>query len=151
MEDPLDKVLAHHGIKGMKWGVRRRSASVSSGPPTPVLVKATPGHKVATVGGHNQGPHPDAIATATTKQKARSSTTDSLATHELQALVTRMNLEAQYAKLSAVQQHKSPGRQFIEELIANEGKSVLLRGKKGPIASGLEAVINSHPARHAKK
>lgn len=91
--------LSHHGVKGMKWGVRRRS---SSGP-SPVTVRALPGKRVLVKGGSGHSPSEDAVRTAVLGQKARSSTSHSLSNKELQDLVQRMNLEQQYSNLSSRQ------------------------------------------------
>lgn len=72
----LDKVLAHHGIKGMKWGVRRTRSQIASAPASSDTVRIDQ-HK-ATV---------------------KSGGTRALDTKELQELVNRMNLERQYKDL----------------------------------------------------
>lgn len=104
-----------YGRKGMRWGVTTLPDGSTKG--TPVAVKAVPGKGVKTSGGKGVKPSEDAIKVATKKQIAKKSTTDALSNQELQAVVTRMQLEANYQRLSA--QTKSPGRQFIEKLIKN--------------------------------
>lgn len=101
--------LAHYGVPGMKWGVRKNRTAQK------VTVQTTPGRKVKTSGGQNQKPTQDAITAAKLKQKAKKSTTDALTNKELQAAVTRMNLEQQYRRLSAPQ--KSKGKQFLDKLL----------------------------------
>lgn len=104
-----------YGRKGMRWGVRTQPDGTTKG--EPVAVKAVPGKGVKTSGGKGVAPSADAIDAATKKQVAKKSTTDALSNKELQAVVTRMQLEASYKRLS--DQTKSPGRAFIEKLIKN--------------------------------
>jgi len=84
--------VAHSGVKGMKWGVRKKI-------PTAVEVHARAGRRVKTSGGKMQDASEDAIRVAVAKQKAKKSTTDSLSTKELRDMVDRMNLEQQYSRL----------------------------------------------------
>lgn len=108
--------LAHFGVMGMKWG-RRKGAQA-------VAVKATPGRRVSTKGGKRQEASEDAITTAVSRQKARKSTTDSLSTKELKALVERMNLEKQYSTLSGQSAKVAAGKQIVS-LLLSAGKEVL--------------------------
>jgi hypothetical protein len=111
-------ILAHYGVKGMKWGVRR-DKSTSSGP-APVVVTQKPGQRVKTSGGERQNAHEDAITAATRKQIAKKSSTDALSDKELQALINRMNLEQNYARLTA-----SPSKQFVTKFILGQGQQSL--------------------------
>jgi len=104
--------LAHYGVKGMKWGTRRE--------PTAITVKTRPGKRVKTYGGKRQSASEDAIRVAGTRQKAKKSTTDSLSNKELQDLVARMNLEQQYARLSAGSTGK--GKKIVEDLLDDLSK-----------------------------
>jgi hypothetical protein len=110
--------LAHYGVKGMKWGVTRRS----DGSPQEVSVtQPTPGKRLKTSGGRNLPASPDAIAAAAARQKARRSTTNALSNQELQQVVNRMNLEQQYARLAAPQ--KSTGQKFAEAFLGDLAKA----------------------------
>jgi hypothetical protein len=86
--------LVHYGIRGMKWGVRKRDQG-----PVDVSVKVRPGKRVQAKGGSGQPAHPDAIKTAAARQKAKKSSTDALSNEELKQLVDRMNLESNYKRL----------------------------------------------------
>lgn len=117
----VDDILAHYGIKGMRWGVRRSKAELS-GEPEPITIKAKPGKKIVTSGGKNQPVSEDAKQAAVIKQKARASGSQSLSNDEMRILVNRMNLEQQYFKLNPRQ--KSLGERFLKEYappIAVEG------------------------------
>ena len=116
--DELEQILEHHGIKGMKWGVRKKRAAPSG--PTPVVTKVVPGKKVKAAGGQHHSPAQDAIDAAVTRQKARKSSVDSLSNTELRALVQRMQLEQQYSQLKANRQ--SPAKKFALSLLGNVGK-----------------------------
>lgn len=104
----------HFGVMGMHWG--KRKADVVPDGETQVQQKK-PGVKLQTRGGKGIPASEDAKTAAVSKQKAKSSTTDSLSNQELQNLVTRMNLEQQYEKLTTAQ--VSPGKKFINKLLTD--------------------------------
>lgn len=93
-ERQLQSELQHYGVKGMKWGVRKRER-----PSFP--------------------PSDDAVKVNESRNKARVSSTDALSTKELQQLVNRMNLEQQYARLSTPQ--KSAGSKFVSRMMKDKG------------------------------
>lgn len=70
-----DEFLAHFGVKGMKWGVRRsRSAK--------------------------EPPSSDSATATSIKTRAKKSKIKALSNAELQQAITRMNLEQQFKRLS---------------------------------------------------
>jgi hypothetical protein len=70
----VDRILQHYGVKGMKWGVRRRRPVAPS--------------------------HGDANRSKRIVGRARENrTTDVLSNKDLQTAITRMNLEQQYNRL----------------------------------------------------
>lgn len=89
-----DDVLSHYGKLGMHWG--RRSGSTS--------------HPATT----------DAQSAKASKAKIKKGGTDSLTTQELQSLVTRMNLEQQYATIKS--KNKNPAAKFATDLLVQVGK-----------------------------
>jgi len=112
-----DEGLKHHGIKGMKWGVRRPLGPTGR---VEVTTITTPGKKVKAEGGSGQPAHEDAVRVATSKQKAKMSTTDSLSTKELQELVNRMNLEQQYSRLTSDPSKSTAkqGQQKVKDILS---------------------------------
>lgn len=154
--ESFDDFLEHHGVMGMKWGVRRtreqlagrssgtkldkiknfgrktketgsKAATKVTGPQKVSLSKDGSGELTAR-GGKRQGPTEDAIKTAVTKQKAKMSSTDAISTKDLQDLVNRMNLEQQYAKLTtpAVKPKLIDGRKIASEVLSNTLKGVVM-------------------------
>lgn len=105
--------LAHYGVKGMKWGVRKERSAVE------VSTKTSPGRKVKASGGKFHSPSEDAIRAAKTRQQAKKSTTDSLSNKELQELITRMNLEAQYKNLN--QNNVGIGKKLLRTVLGQVG------------------------------
>lgn len=94
--DPLESVLAHHGIKGMKWGVRRSKSELAS-----------------TVSN-------DAAAANATKAKVKEHGASSLSNKELKDYLERLDLEQRYDK------HNPPksaeAKKFIKDILVNAGK-----------------------------
>lgn len=69
-----DEFLRHFGVKGMKWGQRRK--------------------------GMKEGPSADSARKTAIRQRAKRSGTKSLTNAELQDAINRMNLEQQFKRLS---------------------------------------------------
>lgn len=106
--ETVDDVLAHFGIKGMKWGVRRNSAT-----------KHPPAAKSI-----------DAIRAEEARKKlGKKNDASALTNQELQHLVTRMNLERQLSTLTS-QQPKgagAAGAKIAQEILLNVGKQQLTK------------------------
>lgn len=91
----VDAFLAHFGVRGMKWGVRR-GRSASSGPVSS-----------------------DAARAHVLKTQVKTSGTRSLNNEELQHLVTRMNLEQQFGRLTESSPSSvSKGQKFVKGAVS---------------------------------
>jgi hypothetical protein len=124
----VDNVLEHHGVKGQKWGVRRNRGELKV--PTEVMLKTKPGDYVRSTGGKHLPASEDAKTVQIHRQKARTSTTDSLSNKELQELVTRMNLEQQYSKLAKSNDRSGRAARFIKQLVTKENIETAQKIKK---------------------
>lgn len=123
-----EQFLEHYGVKGMRWGIRKRDTS-----PQSVTLRQKPGKRVKAKGGKFQPAHEDAVRVAALKQRSRKSTSDSLSTKELQDLVQRMNLEQQLERLD-------PNQGNIGKALAK----TLVNGQTGKLAvSGLSAAAEA--------
>lgn len=113
-------VIAHHGVKGQKWGVRRSRGSDG------------------TVGSGGRSGHPassDAAKANEIHTRVKSAGTHTVSNQDLQHLVTRMNLEQQYSKLSSSSRHA--GAKLAEEILTNVGKQQLTK----LISDGVTSVL----------
>lgn len=134
--DVIDISLAHHGVKGMHWGVRRSRSELSSNVST--LQK---GKKLKTKGGHNIPAHPDALSVAILKQGAKKSGVHALSNKQLQEAVTRMNLEQQFKRLQS--KPKGDGQKFAEEQLKQVGRQSVAKAvaKKAARTAAVAAVL----------
>lgn len=112
-------VLAHYGVKGMKWGVRRTDAQLAAAREVSVTQKK-PGTYVKTSGGKGLPASDDAVKAAVGRQKAKASSTDALSNAELRQVVERMNLESQYQRLSFESDRRSVGQKFVAGLLGKK-------------------------------
>lgn len=134
-EEMADHILMHYGIKGMKWGVRSRVSQakahakkeLAERSSTETTIRAKPGQMVRVVGGNKRGPHVDAVNARVSEQVAKRSTLDALSNKDLQHLVNRMNLEAQYRNLAVKETRKSAAQKWTERLISEKGDVVYSR------------------------
>lgn len=104
-------ILAHHGVKGMKWGVRKERSST--------ITVHQKGKKLTTEGGHAKPAHEDATRVAAITQKAKVSGMHSLSNDELKIVRERLNLEQNVRNL---QQNQPGAKNFIKNLLRNVGK-----------------------------
>lgn len=109
METAEDAMLEHFGVKGMKWGVRRKRGS--------------DGHVDS---GTHTSTSADAEKALRYRQVAKKTGTHALSNQELQHLVNRMNLEQNYARLTSDAKASAKvkkGQGVVRELL-NAGKMV---------------------------
>lgn len=85
IDNPRDYELAHYGIKGMKWGIRRKTGSDG-------LVEKSSEPKEFSE---------DAAKAKSSGEKARTKGVQSLSNYELRQLNDRLNLEANYSRLTS--------------------------------------------------
>lgn len=116
----LDDVLAHYGVKGMKWGVRK-SRSAPRGP-------ASEDHARASAA----------------KAKAKShGGTHALSNKELQDIVNRMNLEQQYSRLNPKKNPVKSGERYVKEALAVFGTaSAVYAATQSPLGKQLKAELS---------
>lgn len=119
-EAVVKNLLSHHGVKGMKWGVRRRNV----GTPHEVVVSTKPG-KIKTSGGEGHSPHKDAVDAAVLSQKLKKSGTHSLSNDDLQKLALRLNLEKNVKQAQVSSTH--PARKFVANTLANVAKQAVTK------------------------
>jgi hypothetical protein len=142
---PID-FIAHHGIKGMHWGVQKSEGSGGSSGAKDVVVKpGRDGKKVKTTGGNKQPASADAVNAAVSKRMALKSSTDSLSTKQLQEMVNRMNLEQQYSRLEKDSFRSKSGTKFATEMVKQHGAEAVLVGgsiaiKKNPALASVSAL-----------
>lgn len=166
--DTVGDILAHYGVKGMKWGVRRRYAERQQGRAD--VQRAIGAKKSAQkreehverlqTGKANVRDHArsgglflktgdkkvkeikpvseDAAKAAGAKTKAKKEGKQALSNEEMQALITRMNLERQLGNLTPPSRSKK-GAKFAGKLLANTGNAQLQR------------VINDQATKAVKK
>jgi hypothetical protein len=154
--DPVVNILEHFGRKGMKWGVISETSADGS-----ANIKLTTGYNrkgvvgIRTAGGSHQPASEDAKASATNKQIAKSSGLHALSNAELNKVISRMNLENSFTRLTT--KPDSPAKAFIKKLLGDTGKTeltALSKGTIGPLAKSVDkGLASAYPSkgRHAVK
>jgi hypothetical protein len=111
----VEDILAHHGVKGMRWGVRRKATVGAQ-----EVIVSDKRKKLKTSGGAGHPAHSDAIRARTSGQVAKKSGYKALSNQELQAYTQRLNLEQQAKRLSF--EDSSPPKKFVLKLLGQTGK-----------------------------
>lgn len=91
----VDRLLAHYGVKGMRWGHRKSQSSSDATPASSDSAVVTD--------------HKNRVATGGTR---------TLSNKELRELVDRMNLEQQYANLNKKSRPYKTGFEAVKEIMS---------------------------------
>lgn len=124
MSDSVDSVLAHFGVKGMKWGIRKNKPS-----------------KITST---------DAQRAKDAQDIIKKHGTQALDNKDLQHLVTRMNLERQYNNVMASNPGKvKKGYGFVKDLIgvAKTGQDVY-NLVNSPMSKAVGSAIAKEAGKH---
>jgi len=124
-------VISHHGVKGMRWGVRK------SAPSAKVSVTQK-GKKLKTTGGHGRKAAPDAVKVAELRQVRKKSGVTALSNEDLQTYAKRLNLEQQVTNL----ERNQPGvKNWIARTLKGQGnQSVNQAGQTARKKAGMAAL-----------
>jgi hypothetical protein len=125
-ERNLDDVLAHHGVKGMKWGSRKSGGSSSpSKPHVPVSA--------------------DHMTVEAHKATIREGGVKALSNHQLQQVVTRQNLEQQHRNLNYQHPTKlGKGHDHVRQVLKIAKTAQEIHGLIGsPAGKALKTVIKT--------
>lgn len=147
----LDEVLAHYGVKGMRWGVTTKDRAAQRTPNPVTVSQKKPGTYAKAKGGENHPLHPDAAVALEARQKAKSSKTDALSNKELRAAVERMQLEQRYNELEFKNDRRSRGARFVAGLFGKSrygGKDLKFEDADEKIGEQIRDAIKD---AHAKK
>ena len=113
-----DVILEHHGVKGMKWGLRRK-ATVG---PQEVIIRDNR-KKIKTSGGGGHTAHPDAVRARTIGQIGKKSGVKALSNQDMDAYTKRLNMEAQVKRLNY--NESNPAKKFALSILGQSGKSAV--------------------------
>jgi hypothetical protein len=125
--------LTHHGIKGMRWGIRRTEAQLARARGKVEELEK----KLEAKGGQPKSP-------STNTSQATKSVKD-MSYDELQQVVNRLNLEQRYSQLKP--EKVSLGKRFMNSL----GKDVILPAAREVAKEALKVVFKDATDKAIKK
>lgn len=114
-----EEYLEHHGIKGMKWGVRRSEA------------------QLAKVRGHSSKSSDDKNEISARKVAVKNRRTMSDA--DLKERINRLKLEKEFKNLTEAD--VAPGRKYVSEIFSESGKKVLTMATAGAMAYAVKTAM----------
>lgn len=130
--------LYHHGIKGMKWGVRRTAAQL--GHPTGKIDLQKTKKRVdaaGTIVTESQNINKKVSSKKQRKmQKQQVQTAKAMTDKELRERVNRLNMEQQYARLSTEQMNA--GKVNVDKVLAEVGTAVAVTNSVLAIALAIQ-------------
>lgn len=125
-------VLAHHGIKGMKWGVRRSPEQLGHVP------KKKPKFSIKIKNGEK--PKKQAEVKSKEPSEKKKSVKD-MSDEEIRNVINRIELERKYASLTAPQQSK--GKKIVKEILAKSATNVATKYTTKAMESVVESLLKS--------
>lgn len=108
--------LYHHGVKGMKWGVRRSPAQL--GHKTTSTKKKSKASKLKKVKKSKK------IKTSKPATKKPEENIKKLSDDELRAKISRLELEKRYKDLSKTPKVSKRGKDFVMNVLEASGKNI---------------------------
>jgi hypothetical protein len=130
----VEEILEHHGVKGMRWGVRRKA---TVGPQE--IIVSDRRKNVKTSGGAGHPATESAVRARVIGQKAKKSGLKSLSDQELRDYASRIQMEQNVSRLMFTQ--KSRGAQFADKLLGRKGSQLAEKAaQEGATRAGRSAL-----------
>ena len=126
--------LYHHGVKGMKWGIRRTPAQLghttgskkkkSAGSDVKSFVKKTGSKAADAIKNHRAASKQKKVAKEEAKQqkKARKKKLSEMSDDELRQRIARLELEQRYASLQP--KKVSRGEKLVTDILENSARNI---------------------------
>ena len=146
VDDFLSDYLEHHGIKGMKWGVRKPRSSSGASPAS-----------------RASGPRTRKVQKTRSPSYKKPSKTDLLSNDELRRSNERLRLEKEYNTLisEVKRQNRSKGQKFLQDTVMKVGQDILKDVVKSQIkdaikkqkssGGGKKSISHEEPTNKSKK
>ena len=136
--------LYHHGVLGMRWGVRRNNSSGSSGEPSRLrrFARNTNVNDVSSMINNSKTINNETSRIVKNKTISKhKKTAEQMTNKELQDAITRMNLEKQFSTLSA--ERTTAGKISAMDVLDTVGTVLTIAGA----AAGLYGTVKSVAGR----
>ena len=146
VDDFLNDHLEHHGIKGMKWGVRKPRSSSGASPAS-----------------RASGPRTRKVQKTRSPSYKKPAKTDLLSNDELRRSNERLRLEKEYNTLisEVKRQNRSKGQKFLQDTVMKVGQDILKDVVKSQIkdaikkqnssGGGKKSISHEEPTNKSKK
>lgn len=136
--DYNDNELYHHGIKGMKWGIRRTDAQLGHDTGKIDLQKTKKKVNAAnTIVNETRNINNTASKKAQKKaQKQKLAEVKSMSDKELRERVNRLNMEQQYIRMSSEQMNT--GRANVNSILTSVGTAITVTNSALAIALAIQ-------------
>lgn len=110
--------LYHHGIKGMKWGVRRTRAQLGYTTGSSTSLKSA-------ISKQNKSKKSKSSSKKSKSTQTKTKTISEMTDAELQARISRLQMEKQYKDLLKYNQPQtSKGRKFVTGVLETSGRNI---------------------------
>lgn len=134
MSDLVDEFLAHYGVMGMKWGKRRGASKINSSSSDSRIHFSN-----SETGETSKGKYPkNSSSQHVLVRELKNKKMHEMSNQELQAVISRMNLEQQYAKINP--STRSRGVKTTNKILGKVGDTVLNRIVKTTVDTAFERV-----------
>ena len=119
----VDDFLAHYGVKGMRWGVRRDRSAGGSGSSGSGSKKKSGGSTSAAKPANKAAVKAkETVAKPSIKKPTHAQVAKAMSDEELKSLLSRMQMEKQYAQLMSERDQTS--QTTFKKFAANNGKAL---------------------------